>query len=95
MTENEFKVCSILLIKKYEGKRWGEVFPGCLSFDKNKLVSVNTFENFDKELFFNKSIVAFLSCDGRIIIFKDNIIDFKLNHKEFLEYFKLSSEDMV
>ena len=95
MTYNEFKLCSILLIKKYEGKLWGEVFPVCWFSDTRQLVSFNTFKQYDKDLFFNESCVARLCLDGRILVFRDNRSDFKLNQKEFLEYFKLHLEDIV
>ena len=95
MTENEFVLCSILLIKKYEGKLWGEVFPECWVGDLRQLVSFNTFVQFDKDLFFNDSCVACLGLDGRIIVYKDDHEVIELNYKEFLEYFKIPSEDIV
>ena len=95
MTENEFKLCSILLIKKYEGKLWGEVFPVCWSSDTRQLVSLKTFEQYDKDLFFDKCCVARLCLDGRILMFRDNRRDLKLNQKEFLKYFEIYFEDVV
>lgn len=95
MTYNEFKLCSILLIKKYEGKLWGEVFPVCWFSDTRKLVSFNTFKQYDKHLFFNESCVARLCWDGRILVFRNNRSDLKLNQKEFLEYFEIYFEDIV
>lgn len=73
MTENEFVLCSILLIKKYEGKCWGEVFPECWFEDKNKLVSVNTFQilyRFDSvDLTVCGNCVVRLGLDGIFIVF--------------------------
>lgn len=99
MTENEFVLCSILLIKKYEGKLWGEVFPECWIYDSQKLVSYNTFQilyRFDSvDLTVCGNCVVRLGFDGRIIVYKDDQEYIVLNYKEFLEYFKIPSEDIV
>lgn len=99
MTENEFVLCSILLIKKYEGKLWGEVVPECWVRDSFILVSFKSFRilfRFDcVELNICGNCVVRLGLDGRIIVYTDNHEDIKLNYKEFLEYFKIPSEDIV
>ena len=99
MTENEFVLCSILLIKKYEGKLWGEVFPECWVRDSFILVSFKSFRilfRFDcVELNICGNCVVRLGLNGRIIVYKENDGGIELNHKEFLEYFNLSSEDIV
>lgn len=99
MTENKFVLCSILLIKKYEGKLWGEVFPECWVKDSLILVSFDDFRilfRFDcVELKICGNCVVRLGLNGRIIVYKDNHEDIELNYKEFLEYFKIPSEDIV
>ncbi len=60
MSINQFNLLCLLLIKKHEGKLWGEVFPSCYSCDKSNVVTIKNFTLLNGELIFGTCVLAMI-----------------------------------
>lgn len=94
MTYNEFKLCYILLIKKYEGKLWGEVFPSCYTCDKSNVVTIKNFTLLNCELIFGTCVLCRCS-DFHIYIYREGGVGKTMTVNNFIKYFKIPFEDFV
>lgn len=94
MTYNEFKMCSSIFCKAFEGKKYGEIVKDCHAEDYNIIISYNFIFCGRTIKLSNNTIWVFnFKCKTLTILSKNN--DSFETIKEFLEYFKINMCDIV
>ena len=99
MTYNDFKMCCTLFCKHFDGQKYGCIIKDCYSNDVDILINDRVrYENiyYDElvRLYFNDNYMARFEDDSFTIITKRQNLNFH-NTIDFLEYFKIPSEDIV
>ena len=99
MTYNDFKMCCTLFCKHFNGQKYGCIIKDCYSNDADILINGRVrYENiYDDELvrlYFKDHYMARFKDGSFTIITKRQNLNFH-NTIDFLEYFKIPSEDIV
>lgn len=100
MTFKECKLCFYLFCKAFEGKRYGEVIKNCYDVDAEIVLSLNNSHiNIDTYNLYisGKFVMYYIKLEEILCVclsgaFSDH--EFK-STEDFLNYFKISLEDIV
>ena len=97
MTFNEFKMCSSLFCKSFEGKKYGEIVKDCYAVDYNIIISHN-FIFYGRTIKLSNNTIWVFNFNRNLTILSENNVRGSNTFetiKEFLEYFKINMCDIV
>lgn len=96
MTYNEFKLCSSIFCKAFEGKKYGEIVKNCYAEDYNIIISYN-FIFYGKTIKLSNNTIWVFDYNRtlRLLSNPSKYNDIFETIKEFLEYFKINMCDIV
>lgn len=95
MTFNEFKMCSVLFCKTFEGKKYGDVVKTCHVVDRRLIIPKHPKFNQCDFLLCGSFVWHFFDLGLHIITDDWKIIIRLLTVEDFLNHFKIHLEDIV
>ena len=98
MTENEFKFCCAVFCEYFEGRKYGDIVKQCYKCDEDLNINVIN-NNYIVEKFNSRMRI----CDHMVFWFENGLFEVVIGAPDiifetiddFLEYFKIPSEDIV